>query len=133
MDNQPSRPTRVSVNFSPIIITILVFAAGFYFLYDFSKTGGNAGPSKWEYAQIMLSGPQSFEKSFATLAPNKAPNEVDNYDFPEDLDWDSWDIVKFLNVMGDNGWQLCAVDKTSDNFGDIVTYTVKYFFKRPKQ
>lgn len=134
MDNQPQRPTRVSVNFSPIVITILLLAVGLYFLYDIVKPGGNARSSKWEYATIAM---EAITDDRPLTITDTAPNELNAYGLPKSIEdsTDGWN--ELLNIMGQHGWEFCQKQyderrHRGEKFS-VVSATFFSHFKRPVQ
>ena len=139
MDNQPSRPPRVSVNFSPIFITILVLAVGLYFLYHFGKSGGGARPIKWEYAEVTVTDWEDFrEPSSVNCFDNARPEGVKGgpinmpYGLPDEVTLNRAEHVRIMNLMGEHGWEICDM-KTEEPNG-VASWTLhSFYFKRPKQ
>jgi len=139
MDNQPSRPTRVSVNLSPIFITILVLAVGLYFLYHFEKSSGGARPIKWEYAKITVIDWEDLSKpSSVNCYDNARPegaNWVTNnmpYGLPAEITQNRAEHVRIMNLMGEHGWEIC--DRTTEEPNGVASWTLhSFYFKRPVQ
>jgi hypothetical protein len=122
----------MKINTSHLIGAVIALAAVFFSKLDAQDAQNKAEPQKWEYAIFGVMEPRS-DSSTAILLPNKGPTELQSYDFPEDLTSNSWDMADLLNIMGNKGWQLCGTEREQQEHGDISTYIVRFYFKRPKQ